>query len=99
MRHTKHNVLGEYCWDCRVRTSSLIPGWPKRSKSDGPKVEQPKCESVRWQDGSLDAYKEKYREVVTKKTYWEWVEENGGKEPIEANPDKLGETNEDESYE
>lgn len=31
---------------------------------------------VRWQDGSYDPYQERYKEVVTKKSYWNWVEEN-----------------------
>jgi hypothetical protein len=99
MNHYKHNVLGLYCWTCQVKTSSQIPGWPKPSKNDGPKVEQKAVDYVRWQDGSINAYQEKYKEIITKQTYWNWVEENGGKEPLQANPDKIGETDENESYE
>ncbi len=32
--------------------------------------------SVRWQDGSYDPYQERYREVVTRQSYWDWVESN-----------------------
>ncbi len=51
---------------------------------------------VRWQDGSYDPYHDNYREIVTKKSYWNWVEENAPQdedgvyiESAIANPDSL----------
>lgn len=31
----KHNILGRYCWTCRLRTEIGIPGWPKAHKGNG----------------------------------------------------------------
>ena len=40
MKHTTeyptHNVLGHYCFDCKLSTRSGLPGWPKSSR--GPAV-------------------------------------------------------------
>lgn len=60
--------------------------------------------SVRWQDNSYDhkrvcdecgkpncsypVYNDFYREVVTKKSYWNWAEKNN--ENTNSNPDFLG---------
>jgi DNA-directed RNA polymerase specialized sigma24 family protein len=53
---------------------------------------------VRWQDGTYDAYADNYREIVTKKSYWDWVEGNNVTdedgllvESFRANPDVLTE--------
>lgn len=71
--------------------------------------------SVRWNDGTYDAsricdecgrhdcsypvHKDSYKEIVTKKSYWNWLEENGKRiaktgqqefiESSKANPDTL----------
>ena len=36
MNHKKKgcNVLGEYCWTCKVSTEAGVPGWRKTSRSD-----------------------------------------------------------------
>lgn len=31
---------------------------------------------VRWQDGTYDPYHDQYKEIVTKKSYWNWAEGN-----------------------
>jgi len=56
--HNKHNVLGEYCWDCKKRTSAGIPGWPKASKDDGPINPEREITSVVWADGTEDVSRE-----------------------------------------
>ena len=75
--HRGHKVLGRYCWNCQVSTIAGTPGWPSPSKNDarpyredwapqGFEVSQNPFRNVsyvRWQDGSLDPYKESYRET------------------------------------
>ena len=99
-KHKGHHVLGAYCWSCKRRTAAGIPNWGKASHNDAPKNNESGFDGgyVRWQDGSIDSYKDHYREIVTSRTYWDWVEQNGGREPLLANPDVLNESNEDESY-
>ena len=53
MNHRKHKVLGNYCWDCKVRTSNAVPGFDKSSHSDGPRVDYIKG-AVVWADGTRD---------------------------------------------
>lgn len=32
--HKTHQVLGRYCWTCRIKTELGIPGWPKGHKGE-----------------------------------------------------------------
>lgn len=32
--HKAHNVLGRYCWTCKVKTEVGIPGWPIAHNGD-----------------------------------------------------------------
>lgn len=52
--HKKHNVLGDYCWDCQQRTKAGIPGWSKPSRDDGPQDINVTPSVVVWADGSED---------------------------------------------
>lgn len=51
--HNGHSKLGSYCWTCGVNLAVGTPGFPRRSRSDGPKVEQ-KFNGVTWLDGTRD---------------------------------------------
>lgn len=54
MTHRNHNVLGSYCWDCKIRTNNSTPGFEKRTaKNDGPRINYMKG-SVVWADGTRD---------------------------------------------
>jgi hypothetical protein len=63
--HKNCNVLGEYCWTCRVKTSSHIPGWtrPMRgpythyspwASNNGKGV----TEAVIWANGDIESKRE-----------------------------------------
>lgn len=51
--HRNHLVLGHFCWNCNVRTSSFTPGYDRVSYSDGPRIKQ-KVKDVVWMDGGHD---------------------------------------------
>lgn len=52
--HKGHNVLGKYCWDCRANLTSGTPGFPRRDKSDGPRVAKHDVKDVVWADATHD---------------------------------------------
>jgi hypothetical protein len=45
--HKNHQVLGDYCWNCQVRTSNKMPGWSSPYKDT-------QTHRIRWADGSTD---------------------------------------------
>lgn len=54
MNHRTHKVLGQYCWDCKVRTTNSTPGFEKsNTHSDGPRINY-MTGSVVWADGTRD---------------------------------------------
>ena len=53
--HNGHKVLGNYCWNCRIRTKVEIPGWTKADRSDGPKSKHMEGVAVTWKDGTHDS--------------------------------------------
>jgi hypothetical protein len=48
MKHTTHNVLGNYCWTCQRPTAAGVPGWLKPSRNDGPIVVDTGITNVVW---------------------------------------------------
>ena len=45
--HKKHQVLGDYCWDCQVRTSNKTPGVTYENRNTV-------VHRISWADGSKD---------------------------------------------
>jgi len=54
-----HNVAGNYCWDCRIKTRPGVPGWKHGVRSGGHIHRGPfdsnahggYCEGVVWANG------------------------------------------------
>lgn len=70
-QHRNHNVLGNYCWNCKIRISNRIPGWSSGNKdkqayrviwADSSKDDSGKCNECLRQDCKFPVHTDHYKE-------------------------------------